>query len=138
MRRLVFISYNFNDRECSHNILSFFQEKGGPCQGKPQFVSGGSSFSNAEIDNAIRSAMELCEAGLFIIGDNNHNSPWIAREAQLAASLALPLVAVRLLGTDGGLPRELAPRSVPFVEWSPQKVAIALNPLSRRAARPGS
>ena len=117
----VFISYNFkDDKEFAHNIGVFFQPAGGPCHGTPKFVENDVSAEGGDaIDAEIRRAMNGCVAAVFVCGANVHNSPWINREAELAISKGLGIVALRAPGTTGGIPNQL--RAVdpppPLVDW---------------------
>src|SRR4051812_11022851 len=102
MSRGVFISYNFKNRELAHTLKNYFQDLGGPCEGKPLYVTNDvSEDGDAAIDREIRSVMDQCAAAIFVIGDDNHNSPWIEREAKIASSRNLAIVAVRLRDTKG-------------------------------------
>lgn len=129
----IFIAYNFTeDRERAHNIRQLFQPEG-RCDGVPVFVPkvvpADPARRDAAIDEAIRRVMQGCRAVLFVIGDGVHNSPWINREAKLAVSRALPMVAIRVPGTTGGLPNELRSlgRPIPIVGWSSAALAAELN-----------
>ncbi|HEX6745666.1 MAG TPA: toll/interleukin-1 receptor domain-containing protein [Longimicrobium sp.] len=123
----VFISYNFvSDREYAHNIGVFFQPRG-PCQGTPRFVKDVSAGGDRAIDDEIRRAMDGCVAAVFVCGQNSHNSPWINREAQLAISLGLGIVALRAPGALGGIPAELEAVNPPLVPWDSDAFCAALN-----------
>ena len=126
--RNVFVSYNFRDHASARSVKTFFQAQGGRCQGTPVFVEGDfTPLGDEAIDQAIIRVIDGCVAVLFVIGNDNHNSPWIDREAELAISRNMSLVAVRLPETTGGLPNRLAGRSIPFVEWGHNALCDALN-----------
>lgn len=128
MSRNVFISYNFRDRELAGTLKNSFQNLGGPCEGKPVYVTKDvSDEGDAAIDNEIRSVMEPCSAAIFVIGDDCHNSPWIEREAKIASSRDLAIVAVRLKETTGGLPPKLREMGIETEDWSPDALCKALN-----------
>lgn len=128
MARRIFVSYNFKDREIAHNIGKFFQSEGGKCQGKPVFVKNDlSKQGKKSIDKEIQSVIAGCSAVLFIIGDNNHNSPWINREAELSISMGLKSVAIRYPDTTGSLPNVLKKCEIPFVEWDQSSLSNILN-----------
>lgn len=104
----VFVSYNFNDREIVHSINSMHQEMNKRSQVAFVFVQEDcSKFGDNAIDREIRHVMQPCDSVLFVIGDNNHNSPWIDREAQLAISMGKHIVLTRLPGTYGAPPTSL-------------------------------
>jgi hypothetical protein len=128
MSRNVFISYNFRDRELAHTLKNYFQKLGGPCQGNPVYVTRDvAAEGEAAVDKEIRSVMESCSAAIFVIGDDCHNSPWIEREAQIACSRDLAIVAVRLENTTGGLPPKLREMGIEIEDWAPDQLCAALN-----------
>lgn len=127
MGRTVFISYNFlDDREFAHNIGVFFQPRG-PCLGEPRFVRNVSVGGEREIDEEIRRVMDGCVAAVFVCGQNSHNSPWINREAQLAISRGLGIVALHAPGASGGIPTELKAVDPPLVPWDADALSAALD-----------
>ena len=128
MPRRIFISYNFNDRDLAHSISSFFQPGGGKCQGKPLFVEKNvSDQGNKAIAREISKVMDNCTIALFVIGDDNHNSPWIIREAELALKKNLGIVAVRHPNSNGGLPKILKKNDIPVVSWDQIELSKVLN-----------
>lgn len=132
MSRWVFVSYNFKNRELAHTLRNHFQEYGGPCEGKPLYVTNDvSEDGESAIDLEIRSVMDRCSAAIFVVGDDNHNSPWIEREATIASSRALGIVAVRLPETRGALPPKLREMNIQAEDWRQDALCTALN----RAAR---
>jgi hypothetical protein len=136
MSRLVFISYNFKNRELSHTLKNYFQELGGPCEGKPLYVTRDVSEEGAAaIDLEIRAMMDRCTAAIFVIGDDNHNSPWIEREAEIASSRGIAIVAVRLRRTTGALPPKLREMNIQTEDWEPDALCTALNRAAREKAQ---
>lgn len=128
MSRWVFISYNFNNRELVRTLKNYFQDRGGPCAGKPLYVTNDvSKDGDSAIDREIRSVMDQCAAAIFVIGDDNHNSPWIEREAKIASSRDLAIVAVRLPDTTGALPPKLREMKIQIEDWGPDALCTALN-----------
>lgn len=133
MTKRIFISYKFTDAELARNLLPFFQRCGGKCEGTPVYVEKDvSKDGESAIDAEIRRVMLGCECAVFVVGADSHNSPWIRREAELAKSLGLGIVAVRLPNSTGGLPRDLAGVALETVEWDVERVAAALNALHRK------
>lgn len=126
MSRKIFISYNYKDRQLAHQVIDFFQPQGGQCQGSAAFVKENvAEQGDAAIDAAIKDVMTPCVGVLFVVGDNNHNSPWIDREAELAVSRNLGMVLVQLPDTTGGVPNRL--KDLPVVEWKSHALCDALN-----------
>jgi hypothetical protein len=76
--------------------------------------------------------MQGCDAALFIVGNNNHNSPWILREAELAISMNLHLVLTRIPESTGAIPPILSRMSLPVAKWEVQDIADRLNAHQRR------
>lgn len=139
MSMQIFVSYNFDNHATARNVKTFFQQQGGRCQGRPVFVEGDLSLKgDAAIDAAILRVMEPCVAVLFVVGDDDHNSPWIDREAQVALSRNLGVVAVRVPNTSGGLPNRIARLDIPFVSWGQDTLCDALNSAVRTDRRAGA
>ena len=104
----IFVSYNFNDKSVSHSIKAMSIENNGPINALFVFVEGDSTCNESNaIDLKIRSTIQNCNMALFLIGNNNHNSPWIEREVQLAISKSLPILVMKLPDTTGGIPNSL-------------------------------
>ncbi len=123
----VFVSYNFNDRENCHSIKAMTREKGGPVDASFIFVKNDvSRYGSAAIDKEINSTMQGCSSALFIIGNNNHNSPWINREVELAISKNLDIYITRLPRTQGGLPQKLPRNRYTEVTWGANNLDKAL------------
>ena len=128
MANRIFVSYNFNDREISRSINSFTQSHGGPVRGNFIFVKNDvSAYGETAIDKEIKEVMSGCDSAFFVIGNNNHNSPWINREAVLAMSKGLKIVVSSFPNTNGGVPSVL--RDIPYTEvkWTPSNIAQELN-----------
>jgi hypothetical protein len=129
MSRNVFISYRFRDAAVARTVRNFFQAQGGKCEGRAVFgdtdvTEGGESA----IRNEVNRIVQECEAVLVVVGDDSHNAPWIDHEVELARSIPLPIVAVQLPGTTGGVPARIrGAADIPFVEWSQDALCEALN-----------
>ena len=128
MARKIFVSYNFKDKEVSHSVNALLQKHGGKIDGQFVFVTRDvSSEGGAAIDREISRVQSGCDAALFIMGNNSHNSPWINREAQLAKSRDLCIVLTRLPESRGGVPYEFFNSNYPEAEWSVNDLAYYLN-----------
>ncbi len=133
MSTRIFVSYNFNDREIAHTVRNFSQTFGGKVDGTFALVENNVSASGERaIDDEIRRIMQGCDAALFIVGNNNHNSPWILREAELAISMNLHLVLTRIPESTGAIPPILSRMSLPVAKWEVQDIADRLNAHQRR------
>lgn len=128
MTKSVFVSYNFrDDASLARNIGVFFEPRG-PCKAIPVFVDEDVSAQGAAaIDREIRRVMMGCHAVVFVVGDSVHNSPWINREAQLARSMGIGIIAVRAPHTSGNVPNELRENDVTVVQWDRSDFCSALN-----------
>ncbi len=120
----VFVSYNFKDQEVVHTVQNMAGQFSGGNFAKFELTKNVALQGDAAIDQEIRRVMNSCDSVLFVIGNNNHNSPWINREVELAISADKRLVLTRLPGTTGGPPARLAGH--PIAEWKPNKLADAL------------
>jgi MTH538 TIR-like domain (DUF1863) len=129
MSKRIFVSYAFKEKEVAHTLDSWFNRGGGPCQGEPVFVLDASARTWEAIDAAILSKMQTCHVALFLTSETVHNNTWIDREAQLAESLGLPIVAIPLKGSPAGLPNRLKDKKrVTLVDdWSSTALCSILN-----------
>jgi hypothetical protein len=131
MATKTFVSYRYSDHTLVGTIKSFFQPYNGPIQGDVVFCERQEEpLTLPEIRTAILVAMHQCEAALFVIADNNHNSRWVVYEAEAAIGKGLPIVVTRAPGTTGAPPPSLANR--PEIRWSARELAQVLNPLGAR------
>jgi len=88
MAHKTFVSYRYSDQATVGTIKSFFQTHKGPVQGDVVFCRNDvSHLGPYAIDRWILNTVQGCDAALFVIGNNNHNSPWIQREIELADSI---------------------------------------------------
>ena len=110
MARKVFVSFNFKDSSLSYTLNNMTQSTG--CH----FVYANEHTHH--IDQLIKDKMRGCCAALFVVGNDNHNSPWINREVELANSMGLTLYVTQLPNTNGGLPNELKDKPYQCVSWS--------------------
>lgn len=129
MSRKIFISYRFTDAELVRTLPTRFRNEGGHCQGAPVFVSDPELIEENDIDDAILGSMQGCDGVLFVVGDDTHNSPWIAREIKIADSIPLDFAVVQLPYSTGGLPPGLASRDVEVVNWNGRALCDAINKL---------
>ncbi|SIO94773.1 toll/interleukin-1 receptor domain-containing protein [Vibrio spartinae] len=128
MAKKIFVSYNFNDKEIVHSVKNMLQSNGGKINGQFSFVTSDfSAQGNDAINKEIKKVMSDCDAALFLVGDNSHNSPWINREVQLAKSLNLHIVLTRLPDSRGAAPKGLTDSYYPEAEWKANDLAYCLN-----------
>ena len=130
MAKRIFVSYNFNDREVTKTVKSMTQNVGGCVQGQFVFVENNvSRDGRSAIDAEIKKIMNDCDAALFVIGNNSHNSPWINREVELAISYGIKIVKTQLPSTNGGQPEKLNWLNCREAQWSARSIADCLNNL---------
>lgn len=128
MSKHLFVSFHFaRDASLAGSLKTFFQPDGGKCQGDLRFVVNDVSDQGEQaVDAEINRVMSGCHAALFLIGDDTHNSRWIEREAALAISKDLPLVAVRAPHTTGAPPPSLRGKAE-VVDWGHEALCSAIN-----------
>lgn len=122
----AFVSFNFKNKNIVFNFMnSMINIQGDVILIDLFFVKNDVSMLGASaIDKEIKNVMTGCDCAIFLIGNDNHNSPWIKREAELAASMNLKRIAIRLPNTTGGLPDEL--RNVKLINWNRSEIKTAL------------
>lgn len=123
----IFVSHVFNDREVTHSIKGMSVENSGVVNGRFVFVENDVSISGSSaIDREIRNVMSGCNVALFLVGNNNHNSPWIEREVDLATSMGLPIIIMRLPFTSGGVPNALRNKRFDECRWNAHSLAALI------------
>lgn len=125
MANKVFVSSNFNDRAVVNTINNMIAR--GRYYGDIFFVENDVSSEGAfAIDREINRIMNSCDAVLFVVGDNCHNSPWIEREVELAYSKNLPVIVTQLPKTFGGPPNGLKDKKYTVAKWEEGDLGEAL------------
>ncbi len=128
MAKRIFVSYNFKDAEVVRSVKGMLQSNGGRIDGQFVFVTNNvSAEGSSAIDKEINRVLSGCDAALFVVGNNSHNSPWINREAQLAKSKNLCIVLTQFPGATGGVPHELASSSYLTAPWNLDDLSYYLN-----------
>ena len=140
----VFVSYNYNsDGIRIDDLRSLISNPMGSQRHEAVTVTdpvepGGNR--DRRIQKAIKAKMDLCEAVVFLVGDDTHNSRWITYEVELACQRQLPYVVVQGKGTTGGPPSRLAGDRI--LPWESSQIGPAIDRAlaagrhsSRRASR---
>lgn len=139
MTKKTFISYAFDDKEIVHSGGSFTEAQGGKVQGQfvrvQKFVG---DKGDKAIDAEIKRVIDQCDAALFVVGNNNHNSPWIKREVELATSKGLKIVVARVPGTTGAVPEALVRQGKAEVSFTPEAISAQLEAQRKPAKQPTS
>ena len=68
-------------------------------------------FNSEETDQKklykdIKNTITQCNAAVFVVGNNNHNSPWIKKEADIVTSKRKPYFLLQLPNTNGAPPEK--------------------------------
>ena len=127
MGKRIFVSYNFGDRELAHNAEQLLRKGTDAPVAQAVFVSDlPSDAPEDEIRKAIDAAIARCDGVLFVVGDDNHNSPWIDHEVRQASRRGLRSVAVQVKDTAGGVPNSLKGHVRKPLPWEPDVVASAV------------
>jgi hypothetical protein len=125
MAKNVFISFNFKEKGFKNDLYGLFQANGGRIQATPVIVTEDVSAQGEEAIRAvIRQRMTGCAGLVVVVGNDAHNSPWIAYELGMANELGIPKIAVRHPAATGGPPN--AHRGMTQVEWSSQQLVDAI------------
>ncbi len=76
--------------------------------------------------------MKKCSALVILLGENTHNGTWVLHEINIALSRRIPIFAVRIPNTRGGLPLMLKKKRVNIVEWDPLQIKNQIDSLFGR------
>lgn len=125
MKKIVFISYHFNDKTYKGEIQKWLQEAG------VQVISTDENDLRPEGAEAIRSKIREQIAGsalvLILVGNDTHNRPWVDYEVAVAKSKQVPAYWIRLSNRSGAPPVEV--RSLNAVEYLKSEVMRLLRQL---------
>ena len=125
MPHSVFISYVYEEKKFKDTVAQWIQ---GQRLGSDVVVTYERSdvrqHGETEIRNHLRPFIQGCAAVLVLVGDVSHSRKWIDYEVSVAQSLHKAIIPIRIPGTRGGLPREIA--GVPEVTFEPNAIATAL------------
>ena len=126
MSHSVFISYVYEEKSFKDTVAQWIQ---GKRLGSDVVVTCERSDVRQQGENEIRNHLQPlirgCAAVIVLIGDVSHSRKWIDYEVAVAQSLHKVIIPVRIPGTRGGLPREIA--GVPEVTFEPNALATALS-----------
>lgn len=106
MKKKVFISYVFEDASYKGEIEKWLKEA--------RLIVLSKNRNEITQQNAEQSAKEVTafiaqsKICLILVGNNTHNSQWVAREINIAKSLKVPCYWIRLANRTGGPPPELS------------------------------
>ena len=125
MPKSVFISYVYEEKSFKDTVASWIEGKRlgsdvvATCERADVRQHG-----EAEIRNHLQPIIRGCAAVIVLVGDVSHSRKWIDYEVAVAQSLHKVIIPVRIPGTGGGLPKEIA--NVPVVPFEPNAIASAL------------
>ncbi|HZH78877.1 MAG TPA: TIR domain-containing protein [Archangium sp.] len=126
MPHSVFISYVYEEKSFKDKVVQWIrgQRLGSDVVATYERSDVRQEGEN-EIRNHLRPIIEGCAVVIVLIGDDSHSRKWIDYEVAVAQSLHKVIIPVRIPGTRGGLPREIA--AVPEVTFEPNALATALS-----------
>jgi hypothetical protein len=128
MAKSIFVSYNFNDRTVSKAVQGMIQEHKEDIQGRVVFVENDVSYNGSTaIDWEIEHTMEDCDAALFVLGDQHHNSPWLNQEVNHALAKHIPIMVTSLPGESRDKPVSLTEDNCTTVTWDSGELYSGLN-----------
>jgi hypothetical protein len=106
MKKTVFISYEFNDGSYAGIVRDWLHEIGV----EPKLVTRKQITPETakESEKAILEYISKASLVLVLVGNNTHNSTWVACEVNISKSNQTPVRWVRLNKRLGGPPTELS------------------------------
>ncbi|NQZ11254.1 MAG: toll/interleukin-1 receptor domain-containing protein [Algicola sp.] len=128
MAQKIFISYNFSDRIVNELVQCMMQKILTHLDGLVVFVIDDVSYNGpSAITWEVARLMDECDAALFILGENPHNSPWLEHEVECALSKGLSILLTQLPQTNAGTPDLLANTNCVKVGWNANEIIACLN-----------
>lgn len=104
-----FISYCFNDEKEHCIVIKKWAKKGLLGENVIIFVEKEDKRKDGKeaIKDYLRENLKKSNGLLILIGDNCHNRPWMDYEVDVANSLSLPIIPIRISNTTGGPPSKI-------------------------------
>jgi hypothetical protein len=128
MAKSIFVSYNFNDKQVSNAVQNMISEHREDIHGKVVFVENDVSYNGATaVDWEIEHTMEDCDAALFVLGEEHHNSPWLDQECDHAISKNIPIMVTSLPGEDFHKPSSLNDENCTVLGWNSGELCNCMN-----------
>ncbi len=114
----VFLSYKWEDREFADGLRGTFLNPNNeyrhvPYSEREDYRQQGENAIRAYL----REIINECDALICLIGQNTHNSKWVAYELGVASSQDKKIVPVRIRNTNGGAPRLIRERDIGIIKW---------------------
>jgi hypothetical protein len=75
----------------------------------------------------VASLMDDCDAVLFILGENPHNSPWLDHEVEFAMSKGMSILLTQLPETNAVTPDLLANTNCVKAGWDANEIIACMN-----------
>ncbi|NQZ11253.1 MAG: toll/interleukin-1 receptor domain-containing protein [Algicola sp.] len=128
MAKNIFVSYDFNDREVAQVVKNMVMQHKNDIDGYLTFVENDVSYNGPTAVNwEVEHTMENCDAALFVLGDQHHNSPWLNVEAQHAAGKHIPIMVTCLPGEDSAIPQSLVNENCTKHNWESGDLYTRMN-----------
>ncbi len=128
MAQRIFVSYNFSDRIVKELVQSMMRKALKQLDGHLVFVTDDVSYNGpSAIAWEVARLMDECDATLFIVGENPHNSPWLDHEVECAMSKGMTILLTQLPQTNAYIPDLLANTSSVKVGWDVNEIIACLN-----------
>jgi len=116
MSRKIFISHVFEDAQYVGNIRDWVSD---PDFGFTELVVETQKDFRPDGAETIRirlkKSIQKCHALIVLVGSDTHNKDWIRIEAEIATSIPIPVVCIRIPNSTGAKPKSLVNMlEVPF------------------------
>ena len=128
MAQKIFVSYNFSDRIVDELVQSMMRKALKHLDGKIVFVTNDVSYNGpSAIAWEVARLIDDCDAVLFVLGENPHNSPWLDQEVECVMSKGIPILLTQLPQTKAATPDLLANTNCVKVTWDANEITACLN-----------
>jgi hypothetical protein len=128
MAQKIFVSYNFSDRIVNELVQNMMKKTLKHLDGEIVFVVDDVSYNGSTaIAWEVASLMDDCDAVLFILGENPHNSPWLDHEVEFAMSKGMSILLTQLPQTKAFIPDLLANTNSVKVGWDANEIIACMN-----------
>ncbi len=114
----IFISYRDDDIEWRNNLYSLLRNPETEFQDVPiQEREDYRGTSERTIKDYLRPLISDASCLILLVGNNTHNGWFLNWEIDVAISRQIPIGAIRIPDTIGGLPPKIKGMEIPLVNW---------------------
>ncbi len=119
----IFISYKFEDYEYANGIEGLLKNPNNQYRhSTKREKEDRRNKGEVAVKHYLNGIIRECNALICLIGNNTHNSMWVRYELEVAKSLGIKVIPVRIPRSSGGLPNLLKAWGLTEVRWNAKDI----------------